>query len=324
MTTHWALETQGQTIQVVRNFLEKLYVQASLDAMLVPLRTDNPQTIEMSLIDDHDWLQIADPFAPIMHNNCATLTAQTMRAAPHKQLGAVLRSCELQALHILAEREALDLSNTLLIGVDCFGTFSAEDVEWRESVSKLSGEVLQFARQGGIAPYRYRSACQMCADSIPQKAHLNIGLSGLPAQRVVMISIHNESLEKRLNLDDLVTAKASQHLLAQRETMCNKLRERRLQARERILKAFEHELADNFDELIDHLENCEACITCLAEACPVHPVETAQRAELNRDTITDWITACVECGICDEHCPDHLPLTQIIASLRSVMLPEAM
>jgi CO dehydrogenase/acetyl-CoA synthase alpha subunit len=61
------------------------------------------------------------------------------------------------------------------------------------------------------------------------------------------------------------------------------------------------------------LQNCTPCQECLA-ACPIFssviaPAESAQT--INHETAVRWLVSCVSCGMCEQACPDHLPLAAI-------------
>jgi len=65
----------------------------------------------------------------------------------------------LRALFEKTKREALPLDRVLTICIDCRGTCPMEDYQWRAerkgSSERLAWESLHFARQGGIAAYRF-------------------------------------------------------------------------------------------------------------------------------------------------------------------------
>lgn len=318
MTTQWMLETQGQTLETVRSFLADLYRNANLDSMLVPVRVGDPATIEMHMIDDPEKLADADPFAPVMAADTAKTIAQFTRHHPSRHLGVVVRSCEVRALanrerHGLVNRESL-----LLIGVDCLGTFPPDDFPWRGDVARFTEETLKFARQGGINNYRYRTACQMCTQSVPETADLAIHLMGLPARKVMLVAAYNSELTAPLQLDKIAGKPASAEMIAQHQRMREQVIERRARAQERIHQALHNDLAATVTDLIAHLDDCDECRACL-DVCPIYDTEVGPyQADqpLTQEQVIDWLTHCVECGLCEGVCQEHYPMMTLSARIR--------
>ncbi len=317
MTTHWLLKTQGEPLKAVESFLVRLFERGTLDAMLVPLRVEGEAGVTPCIVEDAARLAAADPFAPLMTANGASLAVAYCQAHPERRLGAVLRACEVRALLALAARGAADPGHLLIVGVDCLGTFPAGDVSWRGDLDALTGEALQFARQGGVAVYRYRPACQMCSAPMPEAADLTIDVLGLPARQHVMVTARSAALAERLALAAISDGPAPAALQRQHERMRGLVAGRRARARERILHALETELAGSVDALVEHLEGCAPCRACLA-ACPIYTAESAQQPEaaLTRELVTRWLASCAGCGMCEASCPRHLPLVAIFRSLQ--------
>lgn len=311
--SRWLLETGRQTPRSVRQFLSGLYRELELDAMLAP--GYKKQTVLPTVYESPDLLGSVDPFAPIMMVNSARLVADRLQAHPGKRFAAVLRACEIRALGAIVGNRAIALDNFTLIGVDCLGTFTEEEFKWRGGSEKLTREVLRFARQGGVAMYRYRPACQMCRDPIPSGADLTIDILGLPAQTRVIISVHSPHLQNTLDIAPLVTGQAPEALVVQHDQMRECIQERRNRAFERITQALETDLVMTVDGLIDHLADCETCQACL-NVCPIYSTGQVKES-LNRKTVIDWLLSCAGCGMCEQSCHDHLPLTAIFRYIQS-------
>lgn len=312
MTAYWMLDTRDEALRAIRKFLRGVFQLAELDRMLIPLRMGGPPGVEPHFIDEPEHLDDADPFAPLMAVNAARMIIKYIRANRNKQVGAVLRPCEVRALHSVAEHENIDLGPLFLIGVDCLGTFPTEEFEWRGSIDKLTHEALQFARQGGINPHRLRTACQMCVESVPEQVDVAIHILGLPARQVVLISAPSPD---GLALSEITGGAAPTDLIDQHRHMQAVLIERRARARERIIQALDTELAVNLDKLVAHLDSCDICRACL-DACPTYPTFRMKGKHLTRESVTEWLLTCSGCGMCEEICAEHLPLTAIFTRIR--------
>jgi formate dehydrogenase subunit beta len=310
------LETKGEALRAAQDFLKKLFEGAALDAMLVPVHTGS--IVRPTVVTTADGLGQANMFAPLMVDNSARPLARYMSDNPDKRIGAVLRACEIRALMELSTRRLIALGNVLVIGVDCLGTFSEDDFAWRGSVSKLTQEALQFARQGGAVVYRYRPACQMCTDPMPDRADLTIDLLGLPVRHRLMVTVHSDSLAGRLDMAALTDGAAPSELIEQHARMRARMAARRDRARERITHALSTDLAMTVDQLVDHLAECDPCQTCL-ETCPILS-SLGPELPLTRDAVTGWLMSCAGCGMCEQSCPEHLPLVSIFTRIRQEII----
>lgn len=313
MRTEWVLQTEGDAVHAVQAFLGRLWTQADLQAMFLPLRPAGGWDLERSLVTDRARLADVDPFAPVMAGNAGCQVAEMATAAPQRTFAAVLRPCEVRALHSVAARSN-PLPDTLLtVGVDCLCTFTPEEYQRRArelgGPDELTHEALLFARQGGIAPYRYRSACQMCAQPIPVGADLAIGLLGLSAGQALLVSARDAQTAERLHLAQLTDGEAPPVMVARREQLRATLAERHARVRERTVKA----LADaplTIEALVAHLKECAPCEACL-EACPVYANELADPSL----SVRTWLEACSGCGMCEQACPRGMPLAAIIGHI---------
>jgi formate dehydrogenase subunit beta len=311
MADHWVLETHADPLAAVRTFLSGLFQAAGLGVMLAPLRVGN--TVEVHPVSEVDRLALIDPIAPVMKINAAPLVADRLREQPEERLGAVLRPCEIRALAELVSRYTLDTTHLLLIGVDCMGAFDAVDYARRGDVDALSRAALRFARQGGIAGFRNRLACQMCLDPMPGSADVVINLLGMPARTRIMVTAGLHPLLNGVDWAALTQGPARPDLVEQHERMKALQQERRGRARERILGALSTDLAPTVDKLIEHLQGCASCEACL-QVCPVYTGEPVHL--LTRDVVSGWLMSCAGCGMCEQACPDHLPLVAVFRRIR--------
>ena len=329
MKTSWMLETDGDPLGAVRQFLMELWPYAGLSGMLVPVYQEDGTRVIPGLVEDPAQLGQADPFAPMISINAAQLVPELGQAHPNARLGAVLRACEARAFTTMAERKRIKADSWLVIGVDCLASFPAVDFEWRVnragSVERLSREALRFARLGGIASYRYRHACQMCASPAVQEADLTIELLGLPAKQTVLITAKNREVSKKLRLQELTDGSTPPALVARREATLAVLAGRRRRAFERMVQALADDAPAEVKSLLAHLASCAPCQKCL-EACPVfsgdfHPTKDGGKESVQ--AAGQWLAACVACGMCEDACPKHLPLTVIIGRIKRAALDVA-
>jgi coenzyme F420-reducing hydrogenase beta subunit len=233
----------------------------------------------------------------------------------------------MRALDGMIKRDAGELNqqvhrSLLTISVDCLGTYPAGDFLWRAerrgSAESLSSESLQFARQGGIMSYRYRSACQVCSTPEARSADINIGVLGLPVREYLLVSARDERIAASLGLEKLTDAVPDPEVLVQRDRMLSKINERNYHTRQRIWSALADTLLPDIPALTAHFEQCGDCQACM-DICPICEVDYPQRGEDGRFAYKDilsWMVSCAGCGMCEQSCPSHQPLSTIFSFIR--------
>ncbi len=326
METSWILTTHGDPIGSLQQFIQTLWRQSGLDGMLVSLshfpggiRGDRAAT---QLLDDPAQLENFNPFNPLMTVNAARRVPEILRERPGAKLGVILRPCEMRALIEMVKHDSFSLDHVLTICVDCLGTFPAEDIEWRTgrkgSADRLASESLQFARQGAVAAYRFRSACQTCVSPEARGAQVNIGALGLPVRQVLLVSVPDEAVAQQLNIPAITSGAAEAQLTEQRAKILANQAERQSRHREQIISGLGDALPHNLETLLQQFESCGACQKCL-EACPICSVAYPQKdshGKYPREAVASWLVSCAGCGMCESSCPGHLPLAAIFANIR--------
>jgi formate dehydrogenase subunit beta len=304
MKNSWILDTNGDPLGAVRQFLMEIWFPARLNGMVVPVYQAQGTRVLPSWVKSPELLAQADPFAPLMPINSARLALEISQAHPRERLGAVLRSCEVRAFRRMVEQHKLSASQWLVISVDCLASFPEVDFDWR----------VHKARQGGVAAYRFRDACQMCLEPFAQDADLSVELLGLPVRQLVVVSARDRQLAEELHLDTLTDGPVPESYLARRETTLATVSARRKRALERKVQALSADAPVDLPGLLQHIAGCAPCQKCL-DACPVYFgdfVPARQGAAELLEAARVWLEGCVACGMCDEACPRHLPLTAIL------------
>jgi len=310
----------GDTLGAVRGVLKMLLEKNLVDALLVPLQVPGADRITPTLVKETQQLDVANPLAPVMRLNAAAMLVRLQKEDQTTRIGAVLRPCELRAVVELAKFGHIALDRVTFVGIDCMGTYEPETYARiaRASTCEESptDEMLRWTRQGPIAPYRLRGACQMCEYFSMENADLAIGLVGMNVRERLLIEARDDIAEK-LNLragGANGRAKAIARLSAIRKS-------RREQA-----MANAAEMLKDVPSLLGVIALCTACGEC-QDVCPFcgtdafvpkparaeHPGEGVPFGELVR-----WArraASCVQCGMCELACPCHVPLTAIQAVL---------
>ena len=329
------IHTHGDPLGTVRNFLEAVWAQARLDAMLVvagsaqsAAGSAQPAPGKAWLIEDAGLIGNVNPFSPLMTENLARDIPRIIGERPGKRLGVLLRPCELRALVEVAKHAPVNLENVLMVCVDCLGTLPEEDYGWRagkaETADELTDEALQFARQGGILDYRHRMACQMCAAPEAQLADLNINLLGLPVRQHILVQARDASTAERLHLDQITDGEAGSEVVVQHEHALAQLAERRQRTLERAVKNLTEDQPHDLEALIEQLERCGECQDCMT-ACPICTADFPERGadgHFTRKAMARWLVSCAGCGMCEQACSSQLPLATIFGLIREQLDEE--
>jgi formate dehydrogenase subunit beta len=318
MDTDWVILTHGDPLGALQKFIKMLWEQTDLHDLVVAPRNGK------YLLESPQDLEELNPFRPLMKLNTARLVVQADQENPGQRLGAVLRPCEMRALNEMAARGAVKREDVLAICVDCLGTFPAEEFEWRTERSDkgLTREALRFAPQGGISAYRYRPACQMCAEPGATDGDVNIGVFGLPVRQSILVNAHNGSVVLQSITDGL----ASDVLVGKRVQMLAKISERHVRTRERVLKALEDDLPTDLGKLLEQFETCGDCQACM-NVCPICVVDQPRKSpdgRLVREDLVNWLLSCAGCGMCEQSCPQHQPLSAVFSHIRTQIEAELM
>jgi formate dehydrogenase subunit beta len=324
MDTQWMIPTHGDPLGAVRGLVHTAWEKFDLQKMLV-LSNGSAENTRAQIIADPKELDKVNPFTPLMPLNGAKLIPDLMRNNPKARVGAMLRPCEMRALIEIIKRKEFDTNRLVTLCVDCLGTLPADEYQWRaerKGTSKaLAQETIQFARQGGIVPYRYRSACQMCISPKAENADINVGILGLPARQHIFISTKDSNIAECLRNGGIPI---DPKLLAQHQRVVSRMVTRTHNTRERITNGLADFLPADVEALVDQLESCGDCQVCL-NTCPISAIDPPQRGEdgrYDRDGVARWLVSCSGCGMCEQSCPNHLPLSIIFGHIRDQLAAE--
>ena len=317
MEARWLIETRGDPLGEVQQVMIDAWEGLDLDLMMVSTNGDGRPHI----LTHSEELQQVNPFKPLMTKNNAKYLPQILQNNPDSKLGVLLRPCEMRALQGKEKREAFPGERLVTITVDCLSTYPEDDYQWR---SKRTGSPkgsdlnsLQFARQGGIAAYRFRSACQACRSPVGKDADINIGVIGLPVRQKILIQVR-EGATFDLLIDKHPPTDEVSDLLQQRDRIVARLLQRSSQTRKRLFDNLASVLPRNLDALLDHFEGCGECRDCL-DVCPLcdsqYPAKDIHGRYLRSD-VKQWMISCAGCGMCEQACPNHLPLVSYFAFIQ--------
>jgi NAD-dependent dihydropyrimidine dehydrogenase PreA subunit len=318
MKKFWSIKTNGKPLETVLKIIADIWNNLEIKGMILPLKNTDGIKWEVEVISNPDDLYRANPFTPLMVENIAPKVAEYQKDHPGKLFGALLRPCEIEALNKIAPATGLDYENLIIFSADCLGTFPADEYSWRAdrkgSNEALSDEALHFSRQGGIAAYRYRAACQLCKNPIADRADINFNIVGMPVRQHLLVSSYN-GISEKLNIAELGENFADQETIKNHSDVAQKLIYRNQQTSERLSQALVENTDLDIDNLVDQLNECGDCQVCM-QVCPIcstHDIHRDQNGNLDRESVVEWMMSCVGCGMCEQSCVQHKPLAVIFS-----------
>jgi formate dehydrogenase subunit beta len=334
---------EGDVVAALRQFLRLLLETQVVDALLVPLELPSGDAVVQTLVKDPERLERANPLAPVMPVNSASLVSSLTRRGNREKVGVVLRSCEMRALIELVKLQQASLDNLVTLGIDCLGTYEVTDyaqlVSDGDDGSGPSSEQLKAASQGEILPvegHEFRAACQICEYPVPANVDISMGVIGVDTETQLLLDMGPEIGAEVLEKLGLGEGEAPD-----REETVARLVAEREKARDEAFSDF-RERVNDVPSLVAQFSTCIACHNC-AHACPIcyckecifetdtfrHPSDRylmwADRkgaARMPSDTLlfqltrmNHMVSSCVGCGMCESACPSDLPLALIFRAV---------
>ncbi|MCJ7512002.1 MAG: 4Fe-4S binding protein, partial [Anaerolineales bacterium] len=345
-----AVTGQG-TIAGARSFLRRMLEGQSVSSVLVDVAAEGQGIPHRRLVHDPEQLEHSLPFAPAILASGARLAAQLTerramqaggRPAGKRPCAIVMRPCEARAAVELSKLRQVDLSQVLIIAVDCVGTHEAAafgglempGVEWAERYTES-------LRRGGAdspVPLPYRRACTRCVDAVAPVADIWLHVIGVPEAEEILVEVRDPELAERLELGAVDDVPERGVVLAQLKAQRESKRQLELDAALQALQPG----ADGRPGLTGQFDTCLRCLNC-GTACPLcyckeclfrtdslrvecrHLFDLAERrgaVRLPGDAILYQLTrlihvstSCVGCGLCSSACPMDLPVDLVFQSV---------
>jgi formate dehydrogenase subunit beta len=323
----------NDVLKSTNDFLRHLLSSGKIQALLVSQNTPSKKVAFPVLISDPQKLH-ADILAPVLPASTAAIVSKMTKVQPpSKPIGVVMRSCQIRALIELVKLNQASLTNIVIIGVDCLGTFPINTyTEFPEKQTPTQFLLETWTKKSDEAEKYLRSACRVCKDPIPTNADIVLGFYGAAIEKEIFVESHSEvgkNILTDLTLEDEKEGKSW-------EKAVKEIREEKAMKRAAFLK--EKEGIKGIDKIAEFFDKCVNCHNC-RQACPIcyckeclfdssvfdaEAYKFLRKAEIKglfkmpNDALlfqlgrmNHMILSCVECGLCEQACPNAIPLMDV-------------
>ena len=123
---------------------------------------------------------------------------------------------------------------------------------------------------------------------------------------------------RKLNWKEITDGLADSGLVDRHDAMLARLSERHIRTRERVISGLAEVLPPDVNALIDQFAACGNCQSCMG-VCPICAADAprmGKNGRLERESVVNWLVSCAGCGMCEQNCPNHLPLSIIFTHIK--------
>ncbi|MFX1344061.1 MAG: Coenzyme F420 hydrogenase/dehydrogenase, beta subunit C-terminal domain [Promethearchaeota archaeon] len=260
---------------------------------------------------------------------------KSVAGAMTEKVGLIARPCDTRALIELAKIRQVNLDNLFIIGIEDRGLLpkagremrAIKDVDPTKIVKEKVGDngLIVKLDDGSIKELNLTVAenCLRCYRKIPVVADLTISDLGIPIDsKEIILKVYSDKGNEILEKSGIAKKELPDKIKNEHENTYNQIIEK---AKEKRAKDLEEWDKLSQDEKIAELLKCTGCGMCI-RGCPVcycvDCILTKKKKDKAIDNVTYQLTRiahdadrCVECGNCDNNCPQNLPLSLYFQSL---------
>ena len=265
-------------------------------------------------------------------DSAAKYLHKSMDGAKNQKIGLIARPCDTRAIIELAKIKQINLDNLFIIAIEDRGMIpkAGRDIKKIKNIDPVKIVKEKIGDNGLIVKLEDGSTeeldlpiaenCLRCIRKLPVIADLSITDLGIPIDSdEIILKIYSDKGSDAFEKSGISKKKLSSDLHVKKyEEIITKAKEKRTKDLEEWTKVSQ-------EEKIARLQKCTMCGMCI-RGCPVcycvDCILQKKRKEkmINKETyqltrIAHVADRCVECGNCDNNCPQDLPLSLYFQSL---------